>query len=138
MQVEVTRMIRAPATAVWSILTDSRRLASGGFGITRIDGDIGAGARISLWSEAAKGRAFHLRVSTFDQPKRMVWTGGMPLWAFTGTRTFSLTPQDAGCRFHMCEVYSGWLMPLMARALPDLTPSFNTFADALKTAAERT
>ena len=41
----------------------------------------------------------------------MVWSGGMPLGLFTGTRTFTLTAKGDGTTdFHMQEVYAGrWL-----------------------------
>ena len=31
----------------------------------------------------------------FTPPQRMVWTGGMPLWLFTGVRKYTLTPTDS-------------------------------------------
>lgn len=37
----------------------------------------------------------------------------------------------------MTEAYSGPLAGLIGRSIPDLGPSFEAFADALKAAAER-
>jgi hypothetical protein len=34
------------------------------------------------------------------------------------------------------EIYTGLLAPMFTRAIPDLTESFNVFADSLKRAAE--
>lgn len=36
----------------------------------------------------------------------------------------------------MAEVFSGPLAPLITKAIPDLTESFEMFADGLETAAE--
>lgn len=36
----------------------------------------------------------------------------------------------------MTEVYSGLLAPIFTKAIPDLTVSFNVFAESLKAAAE--
>jgi hypothetical protein len=68
----------------------------------------------------------------------MVWTGGMPLGLFTGTRTFTLTPQpDGSVAFAMSEEFSGLLAPLITRSIPDLQPAFDAFAGDLKRHAER-
>ncbi len=63
----------------------------------------------------------------------------MPLGLFKGVRTFSLSPQEAGVtRFDMREEYTGPLLPLIWRSMPDLGPSFEQFASGLKARAERT
>jgi hypothetical protein len=135
-QYSVTRDIAAPPDRVWAILSDARRLEDG-FGITRIEGNLSPGATIKVFSEVSPGRAFPVRVTTFTAPARMVWTGGMPLGLFKGVRTFSLTPLPrTGTRFTMEEVFSGPFSGLIGRSMPDLQPSFETFATALKRNAE--
>jgi hypothetical protein len=67
----------------------------------------------------------------------MTWTGGMPLGLFKGVRTFTLTPEGSGSTtFTMREEYSGPLLPLIWRSMPDLGPSFEQFANGLKQRAE--
>jgi hypothetical protein len=67
----------------------------------------------------------------------MVWTGGMPFGLFTGTRSFTLTPGSNGeVAFAMREAFSGLLAPLITRSIPDLQPSFDTFAADLRRRAE--
>jgi hypothetical protein len=67
----------------------------------------------------------------------MTWKGGMPLGLFTGTRTFELAPEPSGVtRFTMEERFSGPLLPLIGRTLPDFGPSFEKFASGLKRRAE--
>lgn len=134
---EVTREITAPASDVWAVLTDAKQLAAPAFGIIDIVGDIRLGERLKLTSEIDPKRAFSLKVTTLEKEKKMVWTGGMPLGLFKGIRTFSLTPTDAGTRFEMDEVFSGPLAGMMAKVMPDLQPSFEKFADALKLEVER-
>lgn len=68
----------------------------------------------------------------------MVWEGGMPLGLFRGVRRFTLTPSGRGTDFHMSEEFSGLLAPLITRSIPDLTPSFEKFANGLKALAEET
>jgi hypothetical protein len=57
---------------------------------------------------------------------------------FTGVRTFTLAPGcDGATRFTMREEYTGPLLPMIWRSIPDLGPSFRQFANGLKERAER-
>ena len=129
-------LIAADPARVWAILTDAPTLVRGGLGILRIDGEVAPGARLRLWSEVSPARAFALRVVEFDPPGRMTWEGGMPFGLFKGLRTFTLTAEADGVRFRMREEWTGLLSPLIARFVPDLTPSFEKFAAGLKRLAE--
>lgn len=133
---QVTRDIAATPDKVWAILTNAARLQGGGFGIARIDGTIAPGARLKLWSSAVPGRAFALRVATFEAPREMVWSGGMPFGLFTGVRTFTLTPVGSHTQLKVREEFTGLMLGPIWRSMPDLQPSFNTFGDAVKSAAE--
>jgi len=89
-------------------------------------------------SRANPGRAFPVKVTDFTPGQRMTWSGGMPLGLFKGVRTFTLAPgSDGTTRFTMREEYTGPLLPLIWRSMPDLGPSFRQFADGLKERAER-
>lgn len=136
MHYEVKREIAASPDVVWSIITDAKRLAEGGLGIIKVEGTIAPGASIKLWSVAAPKRAFPLKVSTFEPSRRMIWEGGMPFGLFRGVRTFSLAPQGNATQFTMREEFSGLMLPLIARSMPDLAPSFAKFGDGLKRLAE--
>lgn len=133
---EVRRTILAPPERIWAILTDAERLAGARLGVTRIQGEIEPGARIKLWSEAAPGRAFSLKVTGWEPNRRMVWEGGMPFGLFRGVRRFELACDEVGTNFHMREDYSGPMLGLIWKSMPDLTPSFATFADGLKSLSE--
>lgn len=133
---EVIRQINAPAEQIWAVLTDSGALTGGKFGILKIEGDIRAGGKLKLWSEADPKRAFALKVALFDAPREMQWHGGMPLGLFRGVRRFTLTPNQTGCEFHMREEFSGLMSGLITRSMPDLQPLFDRFGDALKSVAE--
>ena len=61
----------------------------------------------------------------------------MPLGLFKGVRTFTLAPgTDGSTRFTMRGEYSGPLLPLIWRSIPDPGPSFRQFANGLKQRAE--
>lgn len=133
---EIRTTIAAPPADIWPILTDANRLADGSFGILSIDGRIAEGETIRLRSEADPKRSFAITVSKVEPHSEMVWESGMPFGLFRGRRVFSLTPKADGTEFHMREDYSGVLAGLMFKAIPDLNPSFATFADGLKKGVE--
>lgn len=88
-------------------------------------------------SEANPGRAFAVKVTEFESARAMTWSGGMPLGLFKGVRTFTLTPAgEHGTHFALREEYSGPMLGLIWRSMPDLQPSFDQFAQGLKTRSE--
>jgi hypothetical protein len=106
--------------------------------VLSLDGRIADGETIRLVSTVNPKRTFSLKVTRIEPPSSMVWADGMPLGLFRGVRTFAISElAEGGCEFSMQEVYSGPLAPLITKAIPDLTPSFEEFADGLKLAAER-
>ena len=105
--------------------------------MTRIEGSIAAGQSIKVFVPVNPGRTFPVKVSVFDAPRRMVWTGGMPLGLFTGERTFTLDGKaDGTTDFHMEEGYRGVLAGMMTRQIPDLSGAFEDFGESLRVAAE--
>lgn len=129
--------IEAPPETVWAILTDAPAYADWDSGVQRVEGTIAPGEKIKVVSEANPGRAFPVKVTAFEPARAMTWSGGMPLGLFKGVRTFSLTPNGATTRFTMREEYSGPMLGLIWRSMPDLGPSFEQFARGLKQRAER-
>ena len=133
---EVTATIQAPAESVWKVLTDGPGFTTWDSGIERFEGTIEPGARIKLFSEVSPGRAFPLKVVRFTPPRQMVWKGGMPLGLFTGERTYTLTEGDGKTVFRMREEFTGLLVGLIWRTMPDLGPSFDKFAQGIKARVE--
>ena len=83
------------------------------------------------------GRAFPVVVTAHDAPRQLELRGGLPAGLFRGVRTFALTATDDGrTGFRVREEYSGPLLPLIWRSMPDLQASFEQFAAGLKTRAE--
>jgi hypothetical protein len=130
--------VAASPERIWSILTDGAGYTAWDSGVERVTGRIAPGEKISVVSEANPGRSFPVRVTEFVPNQRMTWKGGMPLGLFTGVRTFTLTPAgDGQTRFTVREEYTGPLLPLIWRSMPDLGPSFTQFATGLKHRAEQ-
>jgi hypothetical protein len=132
-----TIAIHATPATIWSILTDAARYPEWNPTVTRVDGRIAPGERVTVHARISPGRAFPVTVALVEPNARMVWRGGMPLGLFTGERTFTLAPRaDGAVDFAMRETFTGWLAFLMNRSLPDLQPEFEAFAAALKREAE--
>jgi hypothetical protein len=134
---EASSTIRATPEAIWDILTDAPAYTSWDNGVVRVEGRILPGETIKVVSEANPGRTFPVKVSGWQPGVSMEWSGGMPLGLFHGVRTFSLAPAGEGSTsFKVREEYTGPLLGLMWRTIPDLGPSFAKFADGLKRHAE--
>jgi hypothetical protein len=135
---DTSATIQASPDAVWAILTDAPGYAAWDSGVDRVEGRIAPGETIKVFSRVSPGRAFPATVTEFSPGRKMVWSGGMPLGLFKGVRTFTLSPQGEGAtRFTMREEYTGPLLPLFWRSMPDLGPSFAQFSAGLKQRAER-
>ncbi|NJN18821.1 MAG: SRPBCC domain-containing protein [Oscillochloris sp.] len=129
--------IAAPPATIWAILTDAPRYPEWDPDVERIEGAIAAGATLTAYSKLSPGRAFPVKVTQFEPHRRMVWSGGMPLGLFKGERSFNLKSQpDNSVEFSLREEFSGLLLPLFGRGLPDLDAAFARFAAALKLRAE--
>ena len=130
------RYIATPPQTVWQVLTDPDTLVKGDFGIFGIEGEIAEQSKFKLRIELTPKQVFSLTVSEFIPDKRMAWRGKLPFGLFIATRQFELIEVYDGTDFHMREDFSGLLGRIIGRAIPDLQPSFDKFADALKAEAE--
>ncbi|MDP9235576.1 MAG: SRPBCC domain-containing protein [Actinomycetota bacterium] len=134
---EASATIHASADAVWAILVDGSRYPEWDSGVVRVEGRVAPGEKIKVVSEANPKRAFPVTVSEFRAPSRMTWSGGMPLGLFKGVRTFTLQPSGDDTAFSMREEYTGPMLPMIWKSMPDLQPSFDKFARGLKQRAEQ-
>jgi hypothetical protein len=132
----VRRTINASPERIWALLTDGPAYPAWNPAVLALDGEIAVGEKIKLISVADPKRAFMLKVAEMAGPHHMVWSSGMPLGLFKGERTYSLRETGDGTEFSMEEVFSGALAPLITKSIPDMTDSFEQFADGLKAAAE--
>lgn len=126
--------IAAPVAKVWALLGDVKQLVNWNSTITSLDGEIALGKKLKLRVPISP-RTFTPTVSELEPPLRMVWSDGFaPM--FLGVRTFRLSEIPDGTRFEMQEVFSGLMLPLIRRSLPDFGPPFEQWARDLKRAAE--
>jgi hypothetical protein len=134
---EAASTIDASPEAVWAVLSDGAAWPTWDSGVDAVEGTIATGATIKIRSQAAPGRAFPVTVTRFEPPAHLRFSGGMPLRLFRGVRTYEAALDEGGrTRFRMREEYTGPLLPLIWRSMPDLGPSFERFARGLKQRVE--
>jgi hypothetical protein len=134
-----TTTITASPDKIWKILTDGAKFPQWEPGVTRIEGKIALGEKITVYTKISPNRAFPVTVSEFVPGKKMVWSSSMPLGLFKGARTFTLTPVGKGkVEVVTKEEFSGPLLFIIGRTIPDMSESFQNFAAGLKKRAETT
>jgi hypothetical protein len=102
-----------------------------------LSGDMRLDGKLKLVNEVVPGRTFTLKIAAFEPNRRMIWSDGMPLGLFMGVRSFLLTPVPGGTHLKMTEVFTGVMLPLIWKSMPDLNPGFQKFAADLKQLCER-
>ncbi|HMK91944.1 MAG TPA: SRPBCC domain-containing protein [Thermoleophilia bacterium] len=134
MACRVEANIAASPAIIWGLLTDAQDFPHWNSTVTRIDGQIREGERIRVHAPGTD-RTFTPTVSGVVPDRRMAWIGGSAL--MKGVRTFDLKPRsDGSTDFVMQESFSGLLLPLARRSMPDFGPIYARYADDLKRAAE--
>lgn len=128
--------IQAPAEKVWGILTDAAGYPAWDLTMVRIEGKLALGETVKFFTKLS-AQAFPVKVTAFEPNKKLVLTGGMPLGLFKSERTHTLTAnKDGSTTFHTEEIFSGLLLGVFGRTIPDLTENFQGFVAALKKRAE--
>ncbi|HWM07396.1 MAG TPA: SRPBCC domain-containing protein [Actinophytocola sp.] len=134
---ESSARIDASPERVWAVLSDGAGWSGWESGVERVEGRIAERAKVKIFTEVSPGRAFPLTVTDFEPGRGMTFAGGMPLGLFRGVRRYTLTPvSDTQTEFTMREEYTGPLLPLIWKSMPDLQPSFDKFATGLKRRVE--
>lgn len=131
--------IQATPEMVWKVLTDATGYADWNPEIIGIDGRMALNQRITVRVKLGSGaiRRVPMRVTAFETPSRMEWTGGLPLGLFVGRRTFTVTPRDGAVEFRMHLRMSGPFAPLILKAVGDRQPEIDGFSLALRAHVER-
>ena len=136
-QYSASTTIHAPAEVIWKILTDAEGYPSWDPAMDHIEGRLALGETVKFFTKLSS-QAFPVKVTAFEPNRRMVLTGGMPLGLFKSERTHTLTPGSGGqTTFKTEETFSGLLLPIFGRSIPDLTENFRAFAAGLKKQAEK-
>lgn len=136
LQYKASAVIEASPERVWEVLMDGGAYPQWDPYCERIEGTIAPGEKIKAFTTLAPGRAFPVKVQNVKPARGMTWEGGMPLGLFKGVRSFSLEPQGEHTRFEVAETFTGPLLVLFKKTLPDMNEPFAAFVKGLKARAE--
>ncbi len=134
--------IAASPEAVWAILTNFAAFPQWNPFIREASGEqkVGGKLRIHVVPPGGKGMVFKPTVLAFETNRELRWLGrlGVP-GLFDGEHGFTLEPLESGrTRLRQREVFTGILVPLLARSLDDGTKKgFEAMNLALKERAEK-
>jgi len=129
--------IQAAPDKIWALLVDAAGYPTWDPGMERVEGLLAHGERVKFFTKLSPGQAFPVKVTAFEPGKRMVLTGGMPFGLFKSERTHRVTAGEGGqTHFHTVETFSGPLLGIFGKNIPDLTENFEAFAQGLKKRAE--
>lgn len=133
---EIALEINAPPEKVMSVLK-AGNYSKWNSTLPKFEGEIAVGKKVKLVSTLAPTRTFKLTVSELGADT-MVWEDGMPFGLFRGVRSYRATRTDKGTTvFAMSEIFSGAMLGMIAKSLPDQRSTFETWAQDLKKEVER-
>jgi hypothetical protein len=139
-ELSTTVEIDAPAAVVWAILTDTAAWPDWNPFLTRVEGDVVAGARVRIRFEPPGGRPMTMRprLLVVDPPHELRWLGrlGLP-GLFDGEHRFLVEPLGPDrVRVTQSEQFGGVFVPLLRTTLRKTERGFGLMNDALKARAE--
>jgi uncharacterized protein YndB with AHSA1/START domain len=135
-QYSASTTIHASPEVVWKILTDTNGYPNWDPAMDHIEGKLALGETVKFFTKLSS-QAFPVKVTACEPNRKLVLTGGMPLGLFKSERTHTLTPGREGqTTFKTEEIFSGLLLPIFGRTIPDLTENFRAFVAGLKKQAE--
>jgi hypothetical protein len=134
--------IQATAERVWQLLTDFASFPQWNPFIRRANGEVRAGARLQVHIQpsGASGMTFQPTVLKAEPNRELRWLGRLVIpGLFDGEHIFTIEPVGEGrVRFTQREIYTGLLVPLLARGLDTNTRrGFEEMNQALKARAEQ-
>lgn len=136
LEYQASATIDAPAAKVWAVLIDTAKWPEWDPSCDKIEGQVALGNKVKAFSKLSPGRAFSVKVTELVPNERMTWSGGMPLGLFKGERTFVLRADGGHTLFTMREEFSGPMLRLIGKSIPNMTEAFAGFAAGLKRRAE--
>ncbi len=142
-QLDTSIVIDATPERIWEILTDFAAYPQWNPFITKITGEVRAGAVlvVQLTLPGKPSMNFKPTLKVADRPRELRWAGQvLAPGLFDGEHGFEIERLESGrCRLRHVETFSGVLVPLFIPALQDTTRAgFEAMNQALKSRAEAT
>jgi hypothetical protein len=137
LEYKATATIDAPAAKVWAVLTDTAKWPEWDPSCDKIEGQVALGNKVKAFSKLSPGRAFPVKVTELVPNEKMTWSASMPLGLFKGERTFVLRDDgDGHIVFTLREAFTGPMLRLIRKSIPNMTEAFEGFVAGLKARAE--
>ncbi len=132
--------ISAPASKVWSVLTDFARFPEWNPFVVRVDGEPRAGRELKIDVQLPESRMLKFTpvVLRAEADRELRWVGKLPLGAFRGEHFYMIEPIDeSSIRFIHGELFSGWLVGVVWRVHGErIERGYGLMNEALKRRAE--
>jgi len=130
-------IIRASPADIWAVLIDVSRWPEWDSNFDKMEGEVALGQRLKIFSKVMAGRVVSVTVTQLVQNQKMTLTSRMPLGLFKGQHSYTLTAKGDGTTEVLSyEFFTGPLLPLIGKSIPDMTQSFNEFVSRLKQRVE--
>ena len=132
----VSILINAELSSVWSILTNAEDFARWNSTIISLKGKFQKGEKLIIQSDVDLYKKSIYRVASVTPNNEMVWRFGNKA-VFKSNLTFKLIDNEDGTTvFIMTEVLSGLFAPFILGFTPDFDETFSQFAEDIKVEAE--
>lgn len=133
--------IEAEKEQVWQLVTDFERSPQWNPFIRQVKGNAEVGSKLEVFIQpsGARGMRFKPTVLTAEPNRELRWLGRLIMpGIFDGEHVFTIEPlEENQVRFRQQEIFTGILVPLLARSLDnDTLRGFNEMNQALKARAE--
>ncbi|WP_448205144.1 SRPBCC family protein [Azospirillum sp. sgz302134] len=139
-RIDTAIRINAPASVVWTVLTDTARYPDWNPFIRSLEGDLATGARlrVRIAPDGAAPMTFRPTVLLCEAGRELRWLGRVLLpGLFDGEHAFRIEPDGAGVCFRHEERFRGLLVaPLWIRMAGPTRAGFEAMNRALKQRAE--
>lgn len=133
--------IEAPASKVWSVITDFTNWKSWNPIVNQVSGNAASGSKLRVTMKGKDGKdggSYEPVILDFDAPNHLRWRGKMMAgFLMTNDKIFELKEVNGGTHLVQKETFSGLMVPLfwskMEKWVPSMLDSMN---QALKAKAE--
>lgn len=126
-------VINASGEQVYNVISNPQHFSHFDPNCLKIEGTLKLGQKIKLYSRLHGKKPLKMRVSVLVRNHKMVWVCGWPFNLFKRERIFTISAKDdSTTEFRIAEVYSGALLSLFRKKIPNMHTEFQLFTKGLK------
>ncbi len=126
-------VINASGEQVFNAISNPQHFSHFDPSCLRLEGTIKRGQKIQFYSRLHANKPLKMRISVLVKNQKMVWVWSLPFNLFKRERSFSIfAKDDFTTEFKIAENYSGILLPLFRKKIPNMQTEFQLFTKGLK------